>query len=65
MANLKIIITGIVCMALSAFLFYEYERIFGSLASQPGTTPYMQWFFAGAVVVSLLIVIIGLKKTPA
>ncbi len=62
MANFKIIIIGIVCLILSAFLFFDYERMIGDIASQPGTTPYMQWFFAAAVIVSLLIALIGLKK---
>jgi surface polysaccharide O-acyltransferase-like enzyme len=61
-ANLKIIISGIVCMILSAFLYYDYERMFGGLASQPGTTPYMLWFFAAAVIVSLIMILVGLKK---
>ena len=62
MANLKIIITGIVCLILSTFLFFDYERMFGAIAAQPGTTQYMQWFFAAAVIVSLLIALVGLKK---
>lgn len=36
--------------------------MFGAISSHPGTTPYMQWFFACAVVVSLLIMFIGLKR---
>ena len=35
----------------------------GDIASQPGTTPYMQWFFAAAVIVSLLIAPVGLEET--
>lgn len=62
MANLKIIITGIVFLLLSAFLFFDHGRMFGAIASQPGTTSYMQWFFAAAVIVSLLIALVGLKK---
>ena len=36
--------------------------MFGVLSSHPGTTPYLQWFFACAFVLSLLIMLIGLKR---
>ena len=62
MASFKIIVIGIVCLVLSAFLFFEYERLFGAMTTQPITTPYMQWFFMGAVVVSVLIVLVGWKR---
>jgi hypothetical protein len=60
--NFKIVIAGIFCLILSALLYLGYGRLLGSTAAQPGMSLYMGWFFAGAALISVLIVFMGLAK---
>jgi hypothetical protein len=60
--NFKIIVGGIICVILSALLYLGYGELFGSTAGQPGMSLYMQWFFAGAALISVLIIFIGIMK---
>lgn len=62
MVNIKTIIAGIILLALSAFLFLDYDTIFGSITSQPGTYFYMQWFFVGTLIISVMIIFAGITK---